>query len=507
VTETASPSTVILGDVLLGTVIVASGQSNMEFTLPTIFGGQSIVRNASLVSVPTLRLLTVAKIPSEQPLDDVPGLEHSWRSSSPATICGQNETDPEQPDYCIPHCGPSSVVPSFKRPTWGYFSAMGWLTGRQLMLAHGLKTVGVVATSWGGTSIKLWSDTAALETCGSSGSSSSSATDLESSGGTEGAAGVGPSQLYNAMIHPLLGMPVRGFVWYQGEADSGSFEKASAYACQLPTMVRSWRSGWVSIPSSRREEQGTPFVAVQLAPWVTSPSVMDLRLSQTNVTSAGPGASYVPAIDRADPTSPCGDVHIRGKLQLGQRVAARMASAWGLPAGPSGNTGTGPVPETASISGAASVLVTLSVASEHQLPLRRLAIQNQTTAEATSNTDVLMGTAVESATWVRANFTIVPPSRVGGCSSGTYGGAVDAGHLAVQVPDGASTDVLVLGVRYAWDCVPAGEQVVDAGAVPMAPWAFLVTDASHDGAPETPTLVPAPVGKQLPGKNGKLSCN
>ena len=48
----------------------------------------------------------------------------------------------------------------------------------------------------------------------------------------------GPTQLWNAMIHPLLPMRFAGAVWYQGEANAGN---PPSYACRFPAMITDWR--------------------------------------------------------------------------------------------------------------------------------------------------------------------------------------------------------------------------------------------------------------------------
>ena len=54
-----------------------------------------------------------------------------WVRSTPATVCG-SEYDSNRTRFCEAHCGPSAAVPSFKRNTWGYFSAVCYIHGRDL---------------------------------------------------------------------------------------------------------------------------------------------------------------------------------------------------------------------------------------------------------------------------------------------------------------------------------------------------------------------------------------
>ncbi len=75
----------------------------------------------------------------------------------------------------------------------------------------------------------------------------------------QGAGGVGfsaqnaPAALYNAMIAPVIHYAIKGFLWYQGEANTG---RAAEYAKLQPAMIADWRSKW--------KEGEVPFFYVQL---------------------------------------------------------------------------------------------------------------------------------------------------------------------------------------------------------------------------------------------------
>ena len=62
-----------------------------------------------------------------------------------------------------------------------------------------------------------------------------------------------PTALYNAMIAPLVRYAIKGFVWYQGEANANN---AAEYAKLQPAMIADWRSRW--------KEGDIPFLYVQL---------------------------------------------------------------------------------------------------------------------------------------------------------------------------------------------------------------------------------------------------
>jgi sialate O-acetylesterase len=67
-----------------------------------------------------------------------------------------------------------------------------------------------------------------------------------------------PSAIYNAMIAPWTSIPMRGFTWYQGEANSWH---PKAYMRLLPQLINSWRTAW------NDDEMG--FMIAQLAAYET----------------------------------------------------------------------------------------------------------------------------------------------------------------------------------------------------------------------------------------------
>ena len=115
-----------------------------------------------------------------------------------------------------PHCGPSAVEPSFKRDTWGYFSAACYVHGLELLRATG-RPQGLLESCWGGTPIEAWSSPAAIAACGKDLGASTSV-QLSDEDRAEAGAGAATSSLWNSMIAPLVGVPIKGALWYQGEA-------------------------------------------------------------------------------------------------------------------------------------------------------------------------------------------------------------------------------------------------------------------------------------------------
>jgi sialate O-acetylesterase len=120
-----------------------------------------------------------------------------------------------------------------------------------------------------------------------------------------------PSALYNAMISPVTNYTIKGFLWYQGEANTG---RAEEYAKLQPAQIIDWRNKW---------KQGElPFFYVQL------PGFMDynylpsesnwamLRESQLKALST-PNTAMAVAIDLGE----WNDIHPDNKKDVGERLA------------------------------------------------------------------------------------------------------------------------------------------------------------------------------------------
>lgn len=122
-----------------------------------------------------------------------------------------------------------------------------------------------------------------------------------------------PGEKYNGMIHPLTGYPIRGFLWYQGEADT---TRAQRYRRLLPDFIASWRRVW--------GQPAAPFGVVQIASFTaTKPEPVEddwaeLRDAQWLAAQTVPGVGLVSALDLGE----ADDIHPRHKRPVGERLAA-----------------------------------------------------------------------------------------------------------------------------------------------------------------------------------------
>lgn len=129
-----------------------------------------------------------------------------------------------------------------------------------------------------------------------------------------------PNVLYNAMIHPISVMPIKGVIWYQGCANVG---RADQYAVLFPTMIQDWRKTY--------NQPDMPFYFVQLAGWL-QPRICQpdsewaaLRNAQAKALEL-PNTGMAVAIDLGNPV----DIHPRNKQDVAKRLAANaLAKTYG----------------------------------------------------------------------------------------------------------------------------------------------------------------------------------
>ena len=121
--------------------------------------------------------------------------------------------------------------------------------------------------------------------------------------------------LYNAMINPIVQLPIKGAIWYQGESNAN---QAYNYRVLFPTMINDWRSKW---------GYEFPFYWVQLANYMSKDNTpqesewANLREAQT-LTLSLPQTSQVVTTDIGD----ANDIHPHNKQDVGLRLALTALS-------------------------------------------------------------------------------------------------------------------------------------------------------------------------------------
>jgi sialate O-acetylesterase len=125
-----------------------------------------------------------------------------------------------------------------------------------------------------------------------------------------------PANLFNGVLHPIIGYGIRGAIWYQGESNAG---RAYQYRSLFPLMINTWRQHW---------QQGDfPFYWVQLAdfkqeaPEPRDSAWAELREAQS-MTLSLPNSGQAVIIDVGEGR----DIHPRDKQTVANRLA-RIALA------------------------------------------------------------------------------------------------------------------------------------------------------------------------------------
>ena len=152
------------------------------------------------------------------------------------------------------------------------------------------------------------------------------------------------TQLFNAMLNPLIPYAIEGVIWYQGESNAG---RAYQYRTSFPLMIQDWRQRW---------GYDFPFLFVQLANFNAAngnskqgSTWAELREAQT-MTLQLPNTGMAVTSDIGEPS----DIHPRNKLDVGNRLAAEaMRVAYDKPAG---DVSRGPMFQAMTVDGNKAVL-------------------------------------------------------------------------------------------------------------------------------------------------------
>lgn len=206
----------VFTDVLAGEVWLCSGQSNMGMGLAEVNNPEEEIAAADF---PLIRMYRERDSFAEEPRSEPNG---HWRICSPETAAG--------------------------------FSATGYYFARRLHRELDVP-VGIVVSARGGSSLAAWIRRDVLER-----PDLRPHLPLDVIGWREN---LRPSLLYNAMLHPLPPLAVRGVIWYQGESDAEDGQNPYLHRYTFPAMIADWRAlwnrpdmpfYWVQLPNMRRND-------------------------------------------------------------------------------------------------------------------------------------------------------------------------------------------------------------------------------------------------------------
>jgi sialate O-acetylesterase len=293
--------TIALENVVVGEVWVASGQSNMQWTVARSNNQEEEIAAAQY---PNIRLFQHERVLNWKPQTKVSC--DGWQVCSPETI--------EE------------------------FSAVAYFFGRHLNQELDVP-IGIIHTSWGGTPAEAWTSSAslkllpdyapivkAMEADSSYVKNLQAEYDeklqewqkLKDSGAKDlprKPRGIlhshRPTVLYNAMINPLIPYAIKGAIWYQGESNAN---RAFQYRSLFQTMITDWRTQWKQGDFSFYFVQLANFKARKAVPadddWAELREAQNLALGLPNT-----GMAVTIDIGQAD------DIHPRNKQDVGKRLA------------------------------------------------------------------------------------------------------------------------------------------------------------------------------------------
>ena len=281
---TGPTNAIALTDVLVGDLWLCSGQSNMAFIMqpysPYTFGVLNYQSEIAAASYSNLRFFNTT---TKYPATEAAQVYGAW------TVCA-----------------PSAA---------GNYYGIAYYFARKVYAQTGVP-IGMVQSALGSTSINSWIDKPTLNGLGTT---------------TTGTGEFDPGNCFDGMIAPLTTIPMKGFLWCQGEADTYF---ASSYATRMRALIGDWRGRW--------NNQNMPFYYVQLANYdptqsydvankVATPggsynaSWAKLRLAQSAALDTAL-TGMATAADVGDPTW----IHPQDKKTVGERLAAvALAGTYG----------------------------------------------------------------------------------------------------------------------------------------------------------------------------------
>lgn len=255
-------NTIVLDNVLIGEVWVCSGQSNMEWSYYN--GLKDIREELPGADKPNIRFFHIPKATSLHPQDDA---NARWTQCDSNTLKG--------------------------------FSAIAYFFGKKLNKDLNVP-IGLINTSWGGTSAEVWTPEDAIE---SNGLLKEAAAKLPAAAWWPNK----PGRTFNAMIAPITNFEIAGAIWYQGEGNTAT---PHTYAQTFVKMIDWWRMAW---------QKDFPFFYVQIAPFKYGTEyVGSLIQEQQAKASQHKNTGMVVITDLVDDTT---NIHPTNKHDVGLRLA------------------------------------------------------------------------------------------------------------------------------------------------------------------------------------------
>ncbi|MCD8081657.1 MAG: sialate O-acetylesterase [Bacteroides sp.] len=260
----------LLENILIGEVWFCAGQSNMEMPMKG-FRGQPVAGTLpDIVKAKEQRPIRLFRVEQDHRTTPSEELSGCWQTLRPEHVAG--------------------------------FSAVAYYYGDLLQEVLDVP-VGLIQCAWSASKIETWMD---RETLTGFPEVELPALEQKEFGWIAGT----PTLLWNAMVCPWRGFPVKGVIWYQGEANA---ETPELYRKLFPALVEQWRDFFASLE--------LPFYYVQLPPFAAGePDGLSrawFRQMQLELSQEIPFTALATTADVGDSLY----IHPPRKKEIGQRLA------------------------------------------------------------------------------------------------------------------------------------------------------------------------------------------
>ncbi len=304
---------ITINDIVVGEVWLCSGQSNMEWMLKQSKDAERYIAEAAKKNIRIYDMKARVHTDNVEwsPYDLEQLNRHNY--SVPATWQQINEQNAADFSAVAYHFG-AMLADSLGLPVGLICNAVGGAPAESFIdrktLEHNPQLVDILYNWRGNDMIQEWCRGRAMQ-------------NIKNSANPLQRHPYEPCYLYESMIAPLVGFPIKGAIWYQGESNAHNVE---LHEVIFPVMINSWRSAWAD---------DFPFYFVQLSS-INRPSWPHFRDSQRRMAMSIANCGMAVSSDKGD----FYDVHPRDKQPVGERLARQaLNKTYGLsnvvPSGPS----------------------------------------------------------------------------------------------------------------------------------------------------------------------------
>ncbi len=267
-------SAIQINDVLVGEVWLASGQSNMQIQV----GGfpNNPIEHAMdyITAAPATERIRMFYVPLEQSYEPKENADARWLGAEPSTIPNM--------------------------------SAVAFFYAHKLNQVLDVP-VGIIVSAYGGSRIESWLP---KEICADYPDMSIDRKAIEEQYFIDR-----PYLMYNAMLCPVIGYTIKGFIWYQGCSE---IHRRDTFIPRMHTLVNHWREIW------KDANHELPFYMVEIAPYVYRSEgdceAALLRQLQHKVAKTIPNSGIVVTNDLVESYEK-NNIHPAKKKEIGDRLA------------------------------------------------------------------------------------------------------------------------------------------------------------------------------------------